>query len=423
MFKKIRLKNGLRILFVPEKRTQTLTFLIMVKTGSKYEKKDEKGISHFLEHMCFKGTRKRRTPIEISEILDRVGGIYNASTSQELTCYWCKVKENFWNLALDWISDIFLNSTIPEEELEKEKGVILEELRMRKDHPMIFIEDLWYKLLYKDQPAGWMVIGEEKTIREMTREKILNYRNEQYRADNTILVVAGNFDEKKVKRKAEKYFKKLKAKKGRSEPEVLEEQKKPEILVEKRNVDQSHIILGFRGVNLFSRERYTQEILATILGGMMSSRLFVKIREKMGIAYYISTISEENPQTGFLATRAGLKTEKLFEGIKEILKEFKKIIKEGPDKEELKKAKENLKGKMAILLETSDAKATFYGTQEILEGEILTPKEVFKKIDSVSKNDILNYARKHFRPESLNLAVISPIGEIKNYQRTLSNSF
>lgn len=421
MFKKIKLKNNLRILLVPEKRTQTLTFLIMVKTGSKYEKKDEKGISHFLEHMCFKGTKKRPNSIRISETLDRVGGIYNAFTSQELTSYWCKVKESFLNLALDWISDIFLNSTIPKEELEKEKGVILEELRMRKDHPMVFIEDLWYRLLYKDQPAGWMVVGEEETIKKMTREKILNYRREQYRADNTILVVAGNFDEKETKGKVEKYFKKLKVGKGRKEPEVLEGQKKSEILVERRDVDQSHIILGFRGVNLFSKERYSQEVLATILGGMMSSRLFVKIREKMGIAYYISAISEENPQTGFLAARAGLKTEKLFDGIKEILREFKKIIKEGPNKEELKKAKENLKGKMAILLETSDAKATFYGTQEILEGKILTPKEIFKKIDSVSKNDILNYARKYFRPENLNLTAISPIGEIKNYQRSLSN--
>jgi predicted Zn-dependent peptidase len=408
MFKKTTLKNGLRIITVPSKSTQTVTVLVLVGTGSKYEKEDEKGISHFLEHMYFKGTKKRPSSLEIAETLDKVGGIYNAFTSQEYTGYFAKVSREHFDLALDWVSDIFLNSTLPEKEIEKERGVIIEEINMRKDHPMEHVQVLWQKLLYGDQPAGWDVAGEIETVSKISRKDLIEYRKTQYIAPNTIICLAGNFNEREGIEKVKKFFSKIKIGKSREKPKVIEKQERPEILFEKRETDQTHICLGVRGFNLFDERRYVQEILALILGGMMSSRLFERIRTKLGIAYYIETDAFSDPDTGYLVTRAGLSNEKLEEGISEILKEYRKIKREGVSKSELKKAKDCLKGKMNILLESSDAKASFFATQEILEKKILTPEQIFKKIDKVSQNDILKLAREIFRPEKLNLALIGP---------------
>jgi predicted Zn-dependent peptidase len=408
MFKKTTLKNGLRIITVPSKSTQTVTVLVLVGTGSKYEKKEEKGISHFLEHMYFKGTKKRPSSLEIAETLDKVGGIYNAFTSQEYTGYFAKVSREHFDLALDWVSDIFLNSTLPEKEIEKERGVIIEEINMRKDHPIEHVQILWQKLLYGDQPAGWDVAGEVDTVKKISRNDLIEYRRTQYVASNTIVCLAGNFSEREGIEKVKKYFSKIKIGKSREKPKVIEKQEKPEIFFKKRETDQTHVCLGVRGFNLFDRRRYAQEILGLILGGMMSSRLFEKIRTKLGIAYYIETDVFSDPDTGYLVTRAGLNNEKLEEGVLEILKEYRKIKREGVSKSELKKAKDCLKGKMNILLESSDAKASFFATQEILEKRILTPEQIFKKIDKVSQNDILKLAREIFRPEKLNLALIGP---------------
>jgi predicted Zn-dependent peptidase len=408
MFKKISLKNGLRIITVPSKSTQTVTVLVLVGTGSKYERKEEKGISHFLEHMYFKGTKKRPSSLEIAETLDKVGGIYNAFTSQEYTGYFAKVSKEHFELALDWVSDIFLNSTLPEKEIEKERGVIIEEINMRKDHPMEHVQVLWQELLYGDQPAGWDVAGTVETVSKISRKDLINYRETQYVAPNTIVCLAGNFNEREGVKKVKKYFSKIKIGKGREKPKVIEKQERPEILFEKRETDQTHICLGVRGFNIFDERRYAQEILGLILGGMMSSRLFEKIRTKLGIAYYVETDVFSDPDTGYLVTRAGLNNERLKEGILEILKEYKKIKREGVSKSELKKAKDCLKGKMNILLESSDAKASFFATQEILEKKILTPDQIFKKIEKVSQSDILKLAREIFRPEKLNLTLIGP---------------
>ena len=408
MFKKVTFQNGLRVITVPSKSTQTVTVLVLVGTGSKYEKKEEKGISHFLEHMYFKGTKKRPSSLEIAETLDKIGGIYNAFTSQEYTGYFAKVSKEHFELALDWVSDIFLNSTLPEKEIEKERGVIIEEINMRKDHPMEHVQILWQKLLYGDQPAGWDVAGEVETVSKISRKDLVEYRKTQYIAPNTIICLAGNFNEKEGIKKVKKFFSKIKTGKSRAKPKVIEKQERPEILFEKRETDQTHICLGVRGVNLFDERRYAQEILGLILGGMMSSRLFERIRTKLGIAYYIETDVFSDPDTGFVVTRAGLNTEKLEDGIVEILKEYKKIKKEGVSKSELKKAKDCLKGKMNILLESSDTKASFFATQEILEKKILTPDQIFKKIDKVSQSDILKLARDIFKLEKLNLALIGP---------------
>ena len=419
MFKKTTIKNGLRIITVPQKNTQSLTVLVLVGTGSKYEKKEINGISHFLEHMYFKGTKKRPSTIAIAETLDKVGGIYNAFTAEEYTGYFAKIALSHFDLALDWVSDIFLNSTLPEKEVEKEKGVIIEEINMRQDHPIEYIQILWSKLLYGDQPAGWDIAGTKESVADMTRGKLIDYMKKQYVASNTIVSIAGNFNESLAIKKVKEFFSKIKTRKSIEEPKVVERQQKPNLLLHFRETDQTHLSLGVRSFNLFHPKRYAQDLLAIILGGMMSSRLFIEVRCKLGIAYYINTNSVANPDTGFLSTQTGLDNKNVEKGILTILKEYKKISQKKVPISELKKAKDYLNGKTMLLLESSDAQASFYAGQELLENKILTPKEIFAKINKVTQDDILEVAKEIFKPEKLNLALIGPFKDKERFQRLL----
>ncbi len=420
MLRKTTLKNGLRIITVPQKTSQAVTVLVLVGTGSKYETKETNGISHFLEHMYFKGTKKRPSNLIISETLDKIGGIYNAFTSEEYTGYFAKVAASHFEKALGWTSDIYLNSLLPQREIEKERGVIIEEINMYFDTPMIYIGELWKNLLYGDQPAGWDVAGTKESVRNISRQDLIKYMNSQYTASNTVVCVAGKISSFQAMEKIKNYFSKIKEKKPRAKSPVIEKQKKPETLIFPKETDQTHLALGVRAYNLFHPQKYTLELLGVILGGMMSSRLFTEIREKLGIAYYIKTSAECDPDAGYLITQAGIDNQKIDGGISAILKEYKKISQKKIPASELKKAKDNLKGKLALTLESSDAQASFYAGQEILEKRILSPEELFKKIDKVSVNDILKVAKDIFRPDRLNLALIGPFKNKNKFRKLLT---
>jgi predicted Zn-dependent peptidase len=419
MFKKTTLKNGLRLITIPQKSTQAVTVLVLVGTGSKYETKKINGISHFLEHMYFKGTKKRPSPMAISETLDKVGGIFNAFTSEEYTGYFAKVASYHFETALDWVSDIFLNSTLPEKEVEKEKGVIVEEINMRYDHPITYIQVLWPELLYGDQPAGWDIAGTKESVNGITKKDLLSYMKKQYVASNTIVCVAGGVDGDLAQKMVKKYFSKIKKSETLKRQPVIEKQSKPNLILQTRETDQAHLYLGVRAYDIFHPKRYVQNLLGLILGGMMSSRLFIEIREKMGAAYYIATDSSSDPDTGYLAARAGVDNKKIEKVISAILKEYKKISQRKVPEKELKKAKDCIKGKTALLLESSDAKASFYASQELLENKILKPEQIFAKIDKVTSSDILEVAQDIFRPEKLNLAIIGPFRDKARFERLL----
>ena len=435
MFKKTTLENGLRIITVPQENTQAVTVLVLVGTGSKYETKDISGISHFLEHMYFKGTKKRPSTVAIAEPLDKVGGIYNAFTSEEYTGYFAKVASSHLDLVLDWVSDIYLNSLLPEKEIEKERGVIIEEINMYLDTPMIYIGELWKKLLYGDQPAGWEVSGTKESVAKIKREQILNYLKSQYVASSTIICVAGKISSSQIINKIKKYFSKIKKIQPKSklpvidasitsastlsEAEGVEKQDKPRLLIFQKPTDQTHLAIGVRAYNLFHPQRYTLELLGVILGGMMSSRLFEEIRTKLGIAYYIRTAVENNPDTGYLVTLAGIDNKNVEKAISTILKEYKKISQKKIPQVELKKAKDNVKGRTVLELESSDAQASFYAGQELLEKKILTPEEIFAKIDKVRESDILKVAKDIFQPKKLNLALIGPFEDKTKFEQLL----
>lgn len=422
MFKRIILENGLRIILVPQESTQAVTVLILVKTGSKYETKKTKGISHFLEHLYFKGTKKRPSSLLVAKTLDKLGGVYNAFTSEEYTGYYAKVASVHFDNALDWVADIFLNSLLLEKEIEKERRVIMEEINMYLDTPMIYINELWKNLLYGDQPSGWDVIGSKETVSNITKKQILDYVKRQYVASNTIVCVAGNISLSHSIKEVKKHFSKINKTKPRSKPLVFEKQKKPEINSFFKKTDQTHLALGVRAFNLFHPQRFVLNVLANILGGsgMMSSRLFLRVREKLGLAYYVKTGIDCNPDTGFLVTRAGVDNRRAEKAILAILKEYKRISQKKVPLPELKKAKENLKGKLTLYLEPSDAKASFYAEQDLLENKILTPEEIFKEIDKVSQNDILKVAKEIFKPNKLNLALIGPFKEKERFQKLLN---
>ena len=409
LYKKIVSDSGLRIITVPVKNANSVTVLILVGTGSKYETKDVNGISHFLEHMFFKGTVKCPNTLKISETLDSVGGEYNAFTSKEVTGFWAKVDKKHSDVALDWISDIFLNSKFAEEEIQREKGVIIEEVNMYLDTPTAYIGDLWEKLLYGDQPAGWMTIGEKENIMSFNRKKVLDYYNSHYSSSNVIVCVAGAVEPKKIEKEIEGYFKDIKKGLAGKKIKVKEVQQEPKVLLHNKKTDQTHFCLGVRAYDLFDKRKYALALLSIILGGNMSSRLFIKVRERNGLAYSIHTSADNATDTGYLVTQAGIDHKNLEKSIELILQEYKDLKNNKITEKELQKAKDYVKGTTSLSLDSSDVQASFYAVQELLEKNILTPEEKFKKIDKVSIDDIKKVAEDIFLPEKLNLAVIGPV--------------
>lgn len=410
-FKKTTFKNGLRLITAPIVDTNTVTVIVAVAAGSKYESKNRNGLSHFLEHMMFKGTKKRPKTKDIAEALDAVGGEYNAYTSQETTAYFAKVDKKHLGLAMDVVSDIFLNSKIEAKEIEKERGVILQEINMYEDNPMLSVQEDFEHLLYGDQPAGWKVIGTKENIARVERKDFIDYRKKLYNASNTVVCVAGNFSERAAIKRIENIFAKMRKDKENRKQETRERQSKPAVRIRNKKTDQAHLVLGFRGYNMFHPDRYALALLGNILGGTMSSRLFLSVREKQGLAYYVSAGSEEYSDCGYFSVRAGVDTNpaKIEKTVKTILGEIGAIRKRGVSEKELKKAKDNVRGKMALSLESSDEVAAFLAGQELARRQIKRPEEILARIDRVKKSDILKVAKEVFVNEKLNLAMIGPV--------------
>jgi len=408
MYKKIILPNKLRVLTVPVKNANSVTVLILVGTGSKYETKDINGISHFLEHMFFKGTQKRPTTLAISETLDKIGGQYNAFTSKEMTGFWAKVDKRHTDIALDWISDMFLHSKFDAQELEREKGVVIEELNMYLDTPTSYVSELFEDVLYGDQPAGWRIVGEKENILAYNREKLIDYYTTHYASENTVVCVAGDVNPKTIEKSMQKYFGGFAG--GSASPKLAtkEVQSTPAVLVHYKKTDQTHFCLGVRTYSMFDPRRYALSLMAVMLGGNMSSRLFTSIRERNGLAYYVHASSDTTTDTGYLVTQAGIKNDSLQKAIGLVLHEYKDLRDNAVTPEELQKAKDFVRGSTALSLDTTDAQASFYATQEVMGEQVLGPQERLAFIDKVTIDDIKKVAEDIFKEASLNLSVIGP---------------
>jgi len=418
-YKKTTLSNGLRILTVPMKNTQTATVIAMVGVGSRYETGREAGLSHFIEHMMFKGTEKRPTTLDISETLDSIGGEFNAFTSSDKTAYYAKVDAKHIDVALDVISDIFLNSKVEEKEIEKEKGTIIQEINMIEDTPMVDIEIVLGNLLYKKNSLGRHIAGFKKTVAAFKRKNFKDYVDRFYVANDTVVCIAGKFNEKKVLGLAKNHFFGMKKGIKPKYERVSENQKKPEFNLKFKNTDQTHFLLASRAYDYNHKDRFALGLLATILGGNMSSRLFTEVREKRGLAYHVRTLVDSFEDCGYIATQAGVNHDKLELTIETILNEYKKIATEKVSKKELQNAKDYVKGKSVMGFESSDEVAMFFIDQEVMKKKVMTISEIFKEIDKVTENDILRVAKDIFQNKKLNLAVIGPHKNGKKLEKIL----
>ncbi len=407
-YQKHTLKNGLRVILAPMQETETATVIVMTGVGSRYETRQENGLAHFLEHMFFKGTEKRPTAMDISKELDAIGAEYNAYTGKDRTAYYAKVEAHHWETALDVVSDLFLNAKIEQEEIDRERGPVIQELNMYEDTPMRHIGDLWELHLYGDHPLGWEIIGPKENLRRFQRQDFIKYLSRGYVAENVVIGVAGKIDPKKVKKEIEKHFAKIRTGKKPTFKKADDKQSKPGLYIQHKKTDQTHMILGVRSYDMYHKDRYVLSVLSTILGGGMSSRLFMAVRERRGLAYSVHTMVENYHDAGYLATQCGVEHENLEQTIRVILDEYRQIATELVDKEELKKAKEYIKGKMAMSFEGSDDVAEYLVTQETIRNEIVLPKEKRKMIDQVTAEDVLRVAKDIFVNKRLNLAIIGP---------------
>ncbi|KKR09977.1 MAG: M16 family peptidase [Parcubacteria group bacterium GW2011_GWA2_39_18] len=400
-------KSGLRILGVPLADSQSTTVLVLVGVGSDYENKKINGASHFLEHLMFKGTKKRPSAFLISSELDDMGAEYNAFTSNYYTGYYIKAEKNYLSKMLDVVSDMLFNSLYSKEEIERERGVIFGEIDMYEDMPNHHVEDVFTELLYKDQPPGLPVTGTKKSLKNISQRDIVNYVKDNYGAQNTVLVLSGRIRDEDLKL-AEKYFEDLKRKKITEQKIPREIQKSPAIKFLRKKTDQTHFMLGSRAFSVKDKRRHIASVLSVILGGNMSSRLFIKIREREGLGYYIHSNLDLRPKYGFLAFNGGVHNDKILRAVDIIINELKDIKRNGANAEELERAKNYIEGKMLVGLDTSDALANFYASEELIFNKSDSPRECLKQVKKVSLKDVKNLAEEIFVKERLNLALIGP---------------
>jgi len=413
------LKNGIRVLTVADAGIESVFVELLFGAGSRYETKEINGISHFLEHMFFKGTNKRPTAREISTILDGIGAEFNAYTGKDHTGFWIRSSAKHLELTVELLSDMLLNSKFDKDEIEREKGVIVEEMRMYRDDPSRQVYDVYEELLFGDTPLGWSIGGPEKTINSITRKKFVAYLKSLYKPNNMIFVVAGNVTPQKAKFLAEKYFGKMKSGVFLNAINAYENQTEPKLSLRYKDTDQAHIILGFRSFGAKDPDTLIALVLSRILGGGMSSRLFEEVRERRGLAYRVGSDQYDYIDTGSFIVKLGSKVEKVEKAIKVILSELERMRTEKVPEKELSKAKDSIEGLTALEMESKRSIASGYGTQLLIEGKIDTVREELDKINAVNANDIMRVAKRIFVDDKLNLAIIGPYKNAKRFQKLL----
>lgn len=408
-FQKSKFDNGLRLILAPQPASLATTVMVLVEAGSKYETKEINGLSHFLEHMCFKGTVKRPNQLVISSELDGLGADYNAFTGHEYTGYFAKSRNENFDKILDIVADMYLNPVFNPGDIEKERGPIIEEINMYEDLPPQRVQEIFMKLVYGDQPAGWSVAGTKENIRRLQRDDFLKYREAHYVAKASIVIVAGGFKEQDIAEKIEQAFAGIRVGEKAPKIAVKEEQAKPKISLNYKATDQTHLVLGFRAFDIHDPRRFALGVLADILGGGISSRLFQKIRSELSAAYYIRALADLYTDHGLFLMAAGVSNDKVEEAVKIALEECVGIKEKPVGEKELRKAKEHMVGNLFLSLESSDEVASFYGGQEVSRNELMTPVALAEKIQAVTAEEIQTMAQTLFREDRLNLALIGPL--------------
>lgn len=407
-----KLQNGLRVLFAPSNGSETVTVLVLVRVGSRYEYKTLNGASHFIEHLLFKGTKKRPTAQHISRALDALGAEFNAYTDKHVTGYYIKVDRRALNLALDILSDMIFASKFDSKELNRERSVVIEEINMYRDTPMRHVEDLLEEAMFSGSTLGWNIAGTPKTMTDMPREEILAYYRAYYQPSNMVLAVAGNIDVS-AKRLVERYFGKAKGTKEDPKPfgaftDKNHSEHAPFVRIQNKKTEQIQLAIGFPSFGIDDERNLALSLLSVVLGGNMSSRLFVEVRERRGLAYFVRAANSAYDDVGVFNIRAGLDKKRLPLAMKTIMTELRKVVRSGVTAEELKNAKTFLHGQLSIRMEDTFDQAEWFAKQEMFKKEKYAPQEFLKRIDALTAVDMKRVAKEVIDFSRMSLAVVGP---------------
>ncbi|MBI4231668.1 insulinase family protein [Candidatus Peregrinibacteria bacterium] len=419
MFRKTTLQNGLRVVTEKLTGTKAVTVLVLVGAGSRYENQELRGISHFLEHMFFKGAERYKNTKEVSEAIDSVGGEFNAFTGKEYAGYYVKVASESFEVACDVLADMMVNSKFDQEEIEKERGVILEEYNMYQDTPMYQIGWNFERLLFGDQPLGWDQIGTKELIKSVMHKDFVEYKGKLYTPDNTVIAVVGNIDHKYAVDMVDKYFDMSEGKKAYNYDPLNGALNGGRVYLKEKKTEQAHVAVGFPGYQEGHEDHWTLKLLSVILGGNMSSRMFLGVREAKGLSYYIHTSTDNYADGGAIVTNAGVDLKRIDEAIEGIIEEYRKVRDEDVPAAELTKAKAYLKGRMVLNLEDSEEFAHLLAKYELLRGGAKDPEELIKKIDAVKVADIRRVAKDLFVEEMMRVAVIGPYDDEGRFEKLM----
>jgi len=411
MYKKLTFPNGSRLLLIPYKDTKAVTVLFLFGVGSRYESKEINGVSHFIEHLLFKGTKKRPSSLHISKELDSVGAEFNAMTSKDYTGYYVKINHENCELGIDILSDMILNSKFDPKEIDRERGVVIEEIKMYEDNPAMYIETLLEQLIHEGNALERDISGPINVIQKISRKQLIDFKDKHYCLDNLVIAVAGKIDGQ-VNELIEKYFIKNSHHCGKNHGgkfiKFKTKQRTARVKINYKETKQAQLALGFPCCGYNDSDAYGLHLLSIILGGNMSSRLFISVREKNGLAYFIRCYPNFYQDCGNFMIQSGLDTGRTEEALKIILNELKSVKKKGVTVKELHDAKEFLRGKIVLNIEDSSNLAEYFAKQEILLNEIMTPEQKMERYDAVNVQDIKRIANKVFQKSKFNLAIIGP---------------
>ena len=413
MFQKTILDNGLRVLTVEKPESHSIASGIFVKAGSRNEDPDTNGISHFLEHMVFKGTAKYPTFLAVSEAIEGVGGDLNAWTGEDHTYYHNKVPSTQLVRSLDVVAELVQHPLLREEDIKREKGVIVEEINMYLDVPARHVMVVLGATMWPEQPLGRPILGTKETVTSFVRRHFVQYMQEWYEPRNMVLVVAGKTTHQEVTEQADKLFRDLPAKTVRPVPGVVEQQTAPRQTILTKKTDQAHLAIGFHGLPYADPDRWAFEVMSTLLGQGASSRLFQRIREERGLAYTIRTMEDHFEDTGGLYIHAGLNLGKLEEALLAIVKELVLLKTERVQPTELARVKQFIRGSIEMSVDDTDEMAVWFGRGELFEPTVRTPEEVIALVEAVTPEDIQRVAQRILVPQKASVALIAPVKETK----------
>jgi predicted Zn-dependent peptidase len=413
------LSNGLRVLTAPLDHAQSVTCYIMLAAGSRYENTNNRGIAHFAEHMFFKGTERRPTAKDIALEVDRFGGEFNAFTSKEYTGYYIRCAGEQRDQALDVLVDMIRNSRFDSEELEREKGVIVEEMNMYFDTPRDYVSSVYDELLFGDNPLGWETLGTKETVTGATRETFLDYLSSWYRPERMVVGVAGMTGDDLLPRLEELLGDLDQIDTGTPAPAAVERSAEPRVSILAKDSDQANVCLGIPSYPLDHPDRYALQLLGTVLGTGMSSRLFLEVRERRGLAYYVYALNSSYTDAGTLVSQAGVDLKRADEAVGVIAKEFKRIGDEPVPADELEKARALAKGRFVLQTESPNGLLLYGLRREVLEGRAVEPSELLAGLDAVTVEDVYRVGQDVIAGQGLRLAMIGPFDDASKFEQLL----